>query len=161
MLDLVQETDLLRKIPMFAKLDSSRLKLLAFTSEMLTFEDGDILFHAGDTADCAYVIMEGAIDILTDTENGTVVASTLEQNQLFGELALLNSAPRSATLRAQGQIKVMRITTDMFLKLLSENADMALDVMRQLSYKLAKSHQHVESLQQALGSHNLSDNQAR
>lgn len=152
MLDLVQETDLLRKIPMFAKLDISRLKLLAFTSEMQTFEDGDILFHAGDTADCAYVIMAGAIDILTDTESGSVVASTLEQNQLFGELALLNSAPRSATLRAQGQIKVMRITTDMFLKLLSENADMALDVMRQLSYKLAKSHQHVESLQQALGS---------
>ncbi len=152
MLDLVQETDLLRKIPMFAKLDISRLKLLAFTSEMLTFEDGDILFHAGDTADCAYVIMEGAVDILTDTEKGTVIASTLEQNQLFGELALLNNAPRSATLRAQGQIKVMRITTDMFLKLLSENADMALDVMRQLSFKLARSHQHVESLQQALGS---------
>lgn len=151
-MDLVQETDLLRKIPMFAKLDISRLKLLAFTSEMLIFESGDILFHAGDTADCAYVIMEGTVDILTDTENGTVVASTLEQNQLFGELALLNSAPRSATLRAQGQIKVMRITTEMFLKLLSENADMALDVMRQLSYKLAKSHQHVESLQQALGS---------
>ena len=149
-MDLVQETDLLRKIPMFAKLDASKLKLLAFTSEILTFENEDILFHSGDTADCAFVIMEGAVDILTDTENGPVVASTLQQNQLFGELALLNSAPRSATLRAQGQIKVMRITTDMFLKLLSENSDMALDVMRQLSYKLAKSHHHVEMLQQEL-----------
>jgi CRP/FNR family cyclic AMP-dependent transcriptional regulator len=151
-LDLVQETDLLRKIPMFAKLDASKLKLLAFTSEMLTFEDEDIVFHAGDTADCAFVIMDGAVEVLTDTESGPVVAITLQQNQLFGELALLNNAPRSATLRAQGQIKVMRITTDMFLKLLSENSDMALDVMRQLSYKLTESHQHVESLQQALSS---------
>ncbi|MFT5658430.1 MAG: CRP/FNR family cyclic AMP-dependent transcriptional regulator [Gammaproteobacteria bacterium] len=150
-MDLVQETDLLRKIPMFAKLDASKLKLLAFTSEMLTFEDSDILFQAGDTADCAYVIMDGCVDVLTETEAGTVVALTLRQNQLFGELALLNDEPRNATLRAQGQIKVMRITTDMFLKLLSENSDMALDVMRQLSYKLAKSHRQVERLQQELG----------
>jgi len=149
-LDLVQETDLLRKIPMFAKLDSSKLKLLAFTSEILTFEDNDIVFHLGDTADSAFVIMQGAIDILMDTANGSVVSLTLKQNQLFGELALLNQAPRNATLRAQGQIKVMRITADMFLKLLTENSDMALDVMRQLSDKLAKSHERVEMLQQQL-----------
>ncbi|MFT5549340.1 MAG: CRP/FNR family cyclic AMP-dependent transcriptional regulator [Candidatus Azotimanducaceae bacterium] len=152
-LDLAQETDLLSKIPMFAKLDLSKLKLLAFTSETLTFEDNGIVFHAGDTADCAFVIMQGSIDILIDTENGPVVSLTLQQNQLFGELALLNNAPRNATLRAKGQIKVMRITADMFLKLLTENSEMALDVMRQLSNKLAKSHEHVEVLQQELSNH--------
>jgi CRP/FNR family cyclic AMP-dependent transcriptional regulator len=149
-LDLVQETDLLRKIPMFAKLDASKLKLLAFTSEILTFEDNDIVFHVGDSADCAFVIMEGAVDILTDTENGPIVELTLQQNQLFGELALLNDVPRNATLRAQGRIKIMRITSDMFLTLLAENSAMALDVMRQLSDKLAKSHQRVRVLQQEL-----------
>jgi CRP/FNR family cyclic AMP-dependent transcriptional regulator len=97
--------------------------------------------------------MQGSIDILIDTENGPVVSQTLQQNQLFGELALLNNAPRNATLRAKGQIKVMRITADMFLKLLTENSEMALDVMRQLSNKLAKSHEHVEVLQQELSNH--------
>jgi CRP/FNR family cyclic AMP-dependent transcriptional regulator len=149
-LDLVQETDLLRKIPMLAKLDASKLKLLAFTSEILTFEDNDIIFHVGDAADCAFVIMEGAVDILTDTENGPIVELTLQQNQLFGELALLNGAPRNATLRAQGKIKIMRITADMFLTLLAENSAMALDVIRQISNKLAKSHQRVRILQQEL-----------
>ncbi len=149
-MDLVQETDLLRKIPMLAKLEASKLKLLAFTSEILTFEDNDIVFHVGDDAYCAFVIMEGAVDMLTDTENGPIVELTLQQNQLFGELALLNGAPRNATLRAKGKIKVMRITADMFLKLLIENSAMALDVMRQLSNKLAKSHRRVEILQQEL-----------
>jgi CRP-like cAMP-binding protein len=135
---------------MLAKLEASKLKLLAFTSEILTFEDNDIVFHVGDTADCAFVIMEGAVDILTDTVNGPIVALTLQQNQLFGELALFNGVARNATLRAQGRIKVMRITADMFLKLLTENSAMALDVMRQLSDKLAKSHQRVEILQQEL-----------
>jgi CRP/FNR family cyclic AMP-dependent transcriptional regulator len=149
-LDLVQETDLLRKIPMLAKLEASKLKLLAFTSEILTFEDNDIVFHVGDAADCAFVIMEGAVDILTDTENGPIVELTLQQNQLFGELALLNGAPRNATLRAQGKIKIMKITADMFLTLLTENSAMALDVIRQISNKLAKSHHRVRILQQEL-----------
>ena len=149
-MDLVQETDLLRKVPMFAKLDASKLKLLAFTSEMVTYEDGEELFHVGDSADCAYVIMGGAVNIMTETSSGSIVASTLARNQLFGELALLNNAPRNATLVANGNLKVMKITGDMFLRLLAENSEMALDVMRQLSDKLTKSHQQVEMLQQRL-----------
>ena len=151
-MDLVQETDLLRKVPMFAKLEASKLKLLAFTSEIMVFDDGDVVFHAGDQADCAYVIMDGAVDIVTDTAKGSVIASTLRKNQLFGEMALLNNAPRNATLVASGTLQVMKITGEMFLRLLSENADLALDVMRQLSDKLAKSHRQVEELQKQVGS---------
>ncbi|MCH8176624.1 MAG: Crp/Fnr family transcriptional regulator [Proteobacteria bacterium] len=154
MLDLVQETDLLRKIPMFAKLNASKLKLLAFTSELVIYEDGEVIFFAGDQADCAYVIMEGSVDVVTETDTGTLVALTLEQNQLFGELALLSNAPRSATLKASGKVTVMKITEEMFLKLVCENADLALDVMRQLSDKLAKSHHQVEDLQRQLEQQN-------
>lgn len=146
-MDLVQETDLLRKIPMFAKLDASKLKLLAFTSEIVNYQDGDVLFHLGDSADSAYVIMEGAVDIMVETDSGSIVASTLKQDQLFGEMALLNNLPRNSTLKANGELLVMKISADMFLKLLSENSEMALDVMRQLSSKLAKSHEMVGKLQ--------------
>ncbi len=154
MLDLVQETDLLRKIPMFAKLNASKLKLLAFTSELIIYEQGEVIFSSGDHADCAYVIMEGSVDVVTETDTGTLVSLTLEQNQLFGELALLNDAPRSATLKARGQVTVMKITEEMFHKLLCENSDLALDVMRQLSDKLAKSHHQVEDLQRQLEQQN-------
>ncbi len=149
-MDLVQETDLLRKIPMFAKLDVSKLKLLAFTSELVNYQDGDILFEIGDSADSAYVIMQGAVDVTVDTDSGPVVASTLQRDQLFGEMALLNNLPRNATLKAHGDLLVMKISADMFLQLISENADMALDVMRQLSAKLARSHELVTQLQQQL-----------
>ncbi len=154
MLDLVQETDLLRKIPMFAKLNASKLKLLAFTSELVVYKQDEVIFSSGDQADCAYVIMEGSVDVVTETDTGTLVALTLEQNQLFGELALLNDAPRSATLKASGQVTVMKITEEMFHKLLCENSDLALDVMRQLSDKLAKSHHQVEDLQRQLAQQN-------
>ncbi len=135
---------------MFAKLDASKLKLLAFTSEMVNYPDGDIVFCMGDSADSAYVIMDGSVDIMVETDRGSIVASTLQQDQLFGEMALLNNLPRNATLKANGELLVMKISADMFLKLLSENSEMALDVMRQLSAKLAKSHDMVRLLQRRL-----------
>jgi len=149
-LDLSQETDMLSKIPMFAKLSASKLKLLAFTSEMVMYQPGDVVFRAGDLAECAYVIVEGSIDVITETESGPVVAVTLHKNQLCGEMALLSNAPRSATLKASGKVTAMKISAEMFLKLLCENSDLALDVMRQLSDKLAKSHHQVEALQSQL-----------
>ena len=85
-LSLHEEAELLRRVPMFSKLEAAKLKLLAFTSESMTFEDGEVLFHRGDPADCAYVIMEGAVDVLSDTDDGVVVATTLRANELFGEL---------------------------------------------------------------------------
>ena len=146
-MDLAEETDLLRKIPMFAKMDTSRLKLLAFASEIVAFDDGDVVFNSGDSADFAYVIMEGAVDVVTETDRGPVIASTLKQNQLIGELGLLNNAPRNATLVASGSLRAMKITGDMFFRLLRENSEVALDVIRMLSEKLSRSHALVESLQ--------------
>ena len=146
-MDLAEETDLLRKIPMFAKMETSKLKLLAFASEMVSFEDGDVVICAGDNADVAYVIMEGAVDVLTDTANGPVVTVTIAENQLIGELGLLNNTPRIATLVANCELKAMKITDEMFFRMLRENPEVALDVIRMLSDKLSKSHAQVESLQ--------------
>lgn len=141
-----KETELLRNVPMFAKLDPSRLKLLAFTSQCLNFDDGEILFHEGNRADCAYVIMSGEVEILADTDGMQFVAGTLGRNQMFGELGVLTKTPRSATLRAKGELVALRISDDIFLKLLAENPEIALDVMRQLSEKLILSHHQVEEL---------------
>jgi CRP-like cAMP-binding protein len=146
-LDLAEETDLLRKIPMFAKMETSRLKLLAFASEIVSFQDGEIVFNSGDSADFAYVIMHGAVDIITETDSGPVVTDTLRQNQLIGELGLLNNTPRIAKLVANGNLEAMKITAEMFFRILRENSEVALDVIRMLSVKLTRSHSQVETLQ--------------
>ena len=145
LLDLAEETDLLRKIPMFAKMETSKLKLLAFASEMVSFQDGDIVFNSGDTADYAYVIMEGAVDIITETDKGPIVMVTLSQNQLIGELGLINNTPRIATLLANGNLLAMKITAEMFFRILRENSEVALDVIRILSDKVARTNEQLES----------------
>ncbi len=111
-MDLAEETDLLRKIPMFAKMDTSKLKLLAFASEIVSFDPGDVVMNIGDSADVAYVIMEGAVDIITETNTGPEVVATLSENQIIGELGLINNSPRIATLIANGELKAMKITDE-------------------------------------------------
>ena len=149
-MDLAEETDLLRKIPMFAKMETSKLKLLAFASEIVSFDPGDVVMNIGDSADVAYVIMQGAVDIITETDSGPVVMVTLSENQLIGELGLLNNTPRIATLIANGDLKAMKITDEMFFRMLRENPELSLDVIRMLSDKLTKSHALVEKLQRQI-----------
>jgi len=147
---LNEESSFLSKVPLFQELEPSRLKLLAFTSETVNFQNGEILFKAGEPGDCAYVIMEGEVEILSTADDAAVVG-VLQINQIFGELALLNDEPRSATLRARGELKVMKISESLFMELIRESPGLALNVVRQLSQKLAVSHQQVELLRQQLG----------
>ena len=134
-MDIQRETEALSKVPLFSKLEQSKLKLLAFTSELQTYEDGEVVVNEGEAADCTFVILDGEADIYakTKTDTGEVVVGTLQANQLLGELGVLTSSPRSATIRAKGRLMMLRISGDMFLKLLAENPPVALDVMRQLS----------------------------
>ncbi len=147
---LNEESNFLGKVPLFQELEPSRLKLLAFTSEMVNFQNGEILFKAGEPGDCAYVIMSGEVEILSSVDEVSVVG-VLQINQIFGELALLNDEPRSATLRAKGDLKVMKISESLFMELIRESSGLALNVVRQLSQKLAVSHQQVEQLREQLG----------
>ncbi len=147
MLDLSQEADLLRKVPMFGKLEPSKLKLLAFTSDSLTFENGEELCHAGDPADCTYVIMSGQVEIMAVTEQGEAPAFVRGQNELIGEMAVLTNAPRSASVRAKGEVVAMRISDEAFLRLLRENPEFALVVMRLLVSRLAESMERFQEVQ--------------
>jgi CRP-like cAMP-binding protein len=158
--DIQRETEALSKVPLFSKLEQSKLKLLAFTSELQTYEDGDLVVDEGEAADCTFVILEGEADIYAKTKartgakteagGGEVVVGTLRANQLLGELGVLTNSPRAATIRARGRLMMLRISGDMFLKLLAENPPVALDVMRQLSGKLVLAHRQYEELQDKL-----------
>jgi CRP-like cAMP-binding protein len=143
-----QEAELLRKVPTFGKLDPAKLKLLAFTSRVFNFADGDALMRQGEASDSVYLIMDGRVDVLVGKADEEFVLGTAGFNEMLGEMGVLMNAPRSATVRAHGPVKALRISSEVFLRLLSENAEVALDVMRQLSERLAGTLRKVENLQE-------------
>jgi CRP/FNR family cyclic AMP-dependent transcriptional regulator len=137
-LSLNEEADLLRKIPLFAKIDPTKLKLLAFTSERLTFGAGNELFHQGDVGDTAYIIIDGEADVLVDTPTGELAVAKLKQNDLVGEIAILINVPRTATVRADSELTTLAISKDQFFQLIREFPDMAVEIMRELALRLER-----------------------
>ncbi len=129
---------------MFNKLDPAKLKLLAFTSEAASWQDGDLLCRIGDPSDTVFVILEGEVEILGTVNEEEVVLFTKGKDELVGEMAVLSNAPRSATLRAKGNLETLNISNDAFLRLITENSTVALSVMKQLSEKLALSTRALE-----------------
>lgn len=135
-MSLNEEVEALRSVPLFAKIEPSKLKLLAFTSERLTFPAGQELFHQGDPGDAAYIILDGQADVVVDTPNGEFAVAKVGKNDFVGEIAILIDVPRTATIRAETELTTLAITKDLFFRLISEFPDMAVEIMRELAHRL-------------------------
>ena len=137
-MSLNEEVELLRNIPLFAKIEPSKLKLLAFTSERLVFDAGQDLFHQGDEGDAAYIIVDGTADVKVNTPNGTLTVATMTKNDFVGEIAILCDVPRTATVTAASQLTTLKISKELFFRLISEFPQMAIEFMRELAQRLER-----------------------
>jgi CRP/FNR family cyclic AMP-dependent transcriptional regulator len=133
---LNEEVELLRNIPLFAKLEPSKLKLLAFTAERITYEADQTLFSQGDVGDAAYIIVDGAAKVIVDTPDGELEVAELGRNDFVGEIAILCDVPRTATVRASTRTVTLRITKDLFFRLVAEFPEMSVEIMRELASRL-------------------------
>jgi CRP-like cAMP-binding protein len=132
---LTKDVEILRNIPLFAKVEPAKLKLLAFTSERLKYLSGDELFHQGDYGDAAYIILDGETDILVDSPKGAVKVATLGKN-IIGEIAILCDVPRTATVVAHGDLETLRMSKDGFFHLMSQFPQVGIEVMSELASRL-------------------------
>ena len=149
-MDVTQEAELLQNVPLFSGLSAAERKLLAFTSELHCFAPGDALMRQGESADCAYVILEGEAEVLGTTSSGEFVVATLGRNAMPGEIGVFTDAPRTATVRAKSEVRALRISPEVFLKLASGRPDRALHVMRQLSTHIANDLRRLASVTEEL-----------
>jgi len=130
-----QEVEILRKIPLFANIDPARLKLMCFASERLTFKPGQSLFERGDPGDAAYIIVDGTADVIATIDKPTVVAK-LAKNDIVGEIAILCDVPRTATVAATSELTALKITKDLFFRMVTDFPEMGVEVMRVLAHRL-------------------------
>jgi len=139
---LSRDAELLAGIAFFAGMDRSRLKLIAFTSERLNYRAGQDIILQGDVGDRAYVVLDGAVNVVVELMDGPEVVATLGKGDLFGELALLCDAPRTATIRAQHDTVVLSISKDVFLKVVEENSALSANVARIVAGRLHAAMRH-------------------
>ena len=137
-MNIHENAEQLKKIPLLSGSDKAQLKLLAFTSEAIDFNPGEYLFKLGDHSDSVYVILKGEVDIVRDDDpHNIVLLATVGKNNVLGEMGVFQNLPRNASTVAKNHVQTLKIPTNRFLKLVTENPDAALEVMRQLSKKIA------------------------
>ena len=142
---LETEVQSLRQVPMFRGIEPSRLKLLAFTSERISFGPGQRFFSQGDAADAAYVILDGKADVVLETGEGELKVAELGRNALVGEMGILSDNPRSATVVASEAASALRIDKRVFLDLLTQFPQMSIAVMRELANRLERTNAQLSA----------------
>jgi CRP-like cAMP-binding protein len=135
-MSLLQEYELLRRIPFFAEIEPAKLKLLAFMSERVGFDAGKNLCRQGDPADAAYLIIDGEAEIILEGPAGPITVATLGANEIVGEIGILCDVPRNATVRAKNRLVALRIAKDPFMRMVREFPNMSVSIMRELAHRL-------------------------
>ena len=135
-MSLNEEVEQLRKVPLFASVPPAKLKLLAFTSDHITFAPEQNLMRQGDAGDAAYLILSGEAGVTVDTPNGPLTVAHVGKNDFVGEMAILRDVPRSATVKAISEVATLKITKDIFLQMIEDSPSMAIEILRVVSQRL-------------------------
>src|SRR5260370_33036928 len=144
-MNLNEEVELLKLVPIFAKMEPAKLKLLAFTSERMNFAVGQEVCHQGDPGDAMFVILGGVADVLIDTPGGQIQVAEMKKNDFMGEIAILCDVPRTATIKARESLNTLKISKDMFYRLVAEFPQMAIEVTRELAHRLVDTNQQLRA----------------
>jgi CRP-like cAMP-binding protein len=136
-MSLEQEVELIRQFPIFSKIQPAMQKLLCFSAERLTYDAGQVLFNAGEAAEAAFVVIDGTVEISVPTPSGPIVINTMTKNEILGEIAIVGEVPRTATAKAVTKLETLKISKELFIKIIRENPDAAIELIRILASRLA------------------------
>jgi cAMP-dependent protein kinase regulator len=110
--------DHLKQVPLFSRCTGRELRIVARHAEPVRLPEGSILFREGDAGDAFFVVLDGTADVRRGKADRRV--NSLGPGAYFGELALLDAAPRSATIVAASDLELAVLGARIFRTLLRE-----------------------------------------
>ncbi len=128
--------DSLRRIPLFAGLSQSDLEWLSARAQPMTIDAGANLIKEGDPGDSAYITLDGQFEVIKKSNRQDIVIAVREAGEVFGEMALIDRAPRNATVRAVCASQVLKISGETFKQLLTQSPSASLSILQTVSQRL-------------------------
>ncbi len=130
--ELIKILSFLKEVDLFSEVPANYLTSLAERTEEVLIEEGEVLFNQGEFGDTCYLVMEGAISIrIADFE-----VKLLGVGEVFGEIALLDGEPRSASAVARGHTRLVSISAESFHSLIMTYPSVAIALMRTLTRRM-------------------------
>jgi len=138
---------MLENVSLFSGLAQSDLDAISKLATTRTFPRNTIIISEGDTSDSLYAVLSGKVKIyLSDDEGKEIIINIQGAGEYFGELALLDDSPRSASVMTIEECKLAIISKSAFDECLEANPHIALRVIRGLSARLRDLTENVKSL---------------
>ena len=126
--------------------DSARIDRMDKADQVL-FDPGQVIFREGDPADCMYVLLTGEVELTKRGEHGKTMLRTVNQvNDFFGEMALIDGKPRSATATAITMTVLVSVDGATFENLLLTNGKFAVKIIKVLSERIRSANLQIQEL---------------
>jgi CRP-like cAMP-binding protein len=117
-----------------------------FAKFLTHFDNGQVLFHEGDDGDDMYIIQSGRVAIKKKVKDGDTTLAVLEKGDFFGEMAILERLPRSATAEVVEEGDLIVISGEMFGDMIKANPEIAVRMLRKQSIRLRETNRQLESV---------------
>lgn len=124
-------TDALGALPLFSRLSRRQLRGIAKLARVVDYSPGEVIVQAGDPGDSFYLVLEGRARVLGRSR-------VLRSGDYFGEMALVDGGPRSATVTATSAVRVMTLPRGAFLKALKQDPQIGLAIMETLARRVRR-----------------------
>jgi CRP-like cAMP-binding protein len=125
----------LANVPLFGSLDAETLHKLMALVRVVRIDEGDLLFREGDSADCLYVVVEGAVVPVAEGPPRTRMA-VLEKGEFFGEAGLVTNQPRNASIEALVDSRLIALDRELMWSLIRGRPEMSKVLLRFLRQRL-------------------------
>jgi len=132
MLSTVEKVLILKAVDLFSEIPGRDLARIAQVTEELVIARAESLMKEGELGDSLFILVEGEVEV----RKGRQAIAKLGAGECVGEMALLDSEPRSATVRAAEDVRVLRLDRDAFDELMDGHVDIARGVIRVLTRRL-------------------------
>jgi CRP-like cAMP-binding protein len=147
----MMDKNALRNISIFNEMDETEFQLFLSVANKKFFQKGDLVFSEGDSGESIFFINEGKARITKDVPViGPQTLSILEQGEYFGEMVLLNDAPRYFSVMAETDLSLFEFHKDDFLRLLDEDVEVSYKILwffcRSLSYSLRRTNERLKNI---------------
>lgn len=126
----------LRGVQLFAGLPDGDLERLSAQAEQVAVKAGENLIEEGAPGDAAFVVLDGEFEVVKKTDAQSITIAVRDPGQVIGEMALLDHAPRSATVRAVVDSHVLKIRGDAFQRVLEDSSTAALSLLQTVTHRL-------------------------
>lgn len=115
------------------------------------YADGEVICRQGETGDRMFVMQAGRAEVVRQDGGSEVLLAELITGDVFGEMAIFDRQPRSATVRAKGMARVLTLDKRSFLRRVHEDPSLAFNILRKMSMRIRALNQEVERLKRTQG----------